>query len=1159
MTVVAKLTKPKLKKIFIPILRARKQRLMALFFCALMLGSLATPFSPLIAAAQAAEAKKLTPLAQEPKEEHVTKLSPVNQQLQKTAKNTPTVKVGDNTEVRRSQPTERKETATKITDASHEVTTFNDGTEKVRSYSKDQYAQKDGQWQRTIGTFKDDMQYAANNPLPKTGLNALLPSKNTARSTKADSGKLSLELKSFINNDGIVLKDDKGKTVSLKPLGVRQGAVPKHVEVKNGSYEVYEDVWPGVDLRYEYFGDHAKETIVLNKKPLSSTFSFVLTGGEFEKRADGKWWVKDSNIVIEDFSVSAWERGVISNPPLTVNARGSIMVVTLDNAWLKGLSAKNFPVFIDPNYYVRNGISNSSNNYVDYKSDGYVCNSANCWMHVGALNDSGVNKNWHNVLNIPYSQIAGKSLAGAFLYTRMQYSSGWPGYADGRTVWVSWAPSLSYNYGGGGAPVVAGTIGQDGWIDVTPIYNWLKDRGDYGGWITMWSEEWHTTSFKQLDPYNTLIDFYYADYNARPTAPGVITPTNKQPFVEQQPTFRITPSSDGNGDALQYFFRITGAGTTDCQYPTNVLADSGLTTALQWTPPDGILQDGEKYKFCAYSYDNAEGTYHYAGGNYWNWTSPIEFTVDLRLGKDKTQTYDTAGPVNVDYSTGNVTTSLASHTMSALGGSIGVNLEYNSPAMSRSGLEANYYNNQDRSGLPVITRTDGNIDFNWDTGSPSFGIVQKDNFSAAWTGYFIAPETGTYTFGTTLDDWARVTVNNVVQQERGCCGGPQYGTTTITLSAGQVVPIKVEYYEIGGAANMTLLVKTPSNANGQIVPREWLRTAPKPQRAGNGLTGRYYKLESNEGFTVPSNRQPFMTRLDSIVNQDYGTGSPIPGAPADRFSVRWKGYVTAPQDTDYQFCVTSDDGMRLSFDNNMYAEAWVDRGPTETCGPVQNWKTGQTKAVTLDYYENGGAAAVSFKVKYLGRTEVVPTAWLTPGAKVLPDGWTLGVDPDGSIAYENLRATGTGVTLYDSTGEKHLYSLVNGAYKPPVNEYGFLTRNTDGSFLLQDSDGRTYNFDSAGLLIQVTTPEDDRQPAALKYEYGGSPSRIQKIKDGVDPNRYMSLYYGGDAACPAIPAGFDAAPANMLCAATTTDGKYTYFRYKLGNLAATESSGLTTL
>src|SRR2546430_16119212 len=112
----------------------------------------------------------------------------------------------------------------------------------------------------------------------------------------------------------------------------------------------------------------------------------------------------------------------------------------------------------------------------------------------------------------------------------------------------------------------------------------------------------------------------------------------------------------------------------------------------------------------------------------------------MRTGKDKTQTYDTLGPITADLATGNVSTSNSSHTSKALGGSLGVSLDYNSPQKARVGLDGKYWNNTTMSGNPLVDRIDQNVDFDWGGGSPSPSLGTSTNFSVEWNGYFVAPK-----------------------------------------------------------------------------------------------------------------------------------------------------------------------------------------------------------------------------------------------------------------------------------------------------------------------------------------------------------------------------------------------------------------------------------
>lgn len=187
----------------------------------------------------------------------------------------------------------------------------------------------------------------------------------------------------------------------------------------------------------------------------------------------------------------------------------------------------------------------------------------------------------------------------------------------------------------------------------------------------------------------------------------------------------------------------------------------------------------------------------------------------------------------------------------------------------------------------------------------------------------------------------------------------------------------------------------------------------------------------------------------------------------------------------------------------------------------------------------------------------MPIKWLTPKANVLPESWRLGIDADGSLSYERLRVIGQNVILEDSTRMTHEYTWTGSGFKPPVNEDGRLTRNSNNTYTLIDTDGRVYIFNAEGKLSSVTTPTDDRNPASLKYEYSGDPSRLVKISDGVTSARNGTLHYKGvneDGNC-SVPSGYDAAPDGMLCAFKTTDNDLTKLYYKSGQLSRVEKPG----
>ena len=65
---------------------------------------------------------------------------------------------------------------------------------------------------------------------------------------------------------------------------------------------------------------------------------------------------------------------------------------------------------------------------------------------------------------------------------------------------------------------------------------------------------------------------------------------------------------------------------------------------------------------------------------------------------------------------------------------------------SEFGLKGEYFNNVDLAGLPVVTRIDRTVNFDWDKAEPAPGLP-NENYSVRWSGMFTPPEPGDYSIG----------------------------------------------------------------------------------------------------------------------------------------------------------------------------------------------------------------------------------------------------------------------------------------------------------------------------------------------------------------------------------------------------------------------------
>ncbi len=127
----------------------------------------------------------------------------------------------------------------------------------------------------------------------------------------------------------------------------------------------------------------------------------------------------------------------------------------------------------------------------------------------------------------------------------------------------------------------------------------------------------------------------------------------------------------------------------------------------------------------------------------------------------------------------------------------------------KPGLSGEYFTNQDLTGAPTATRQDAQINFNW-SGTPPPGLPH-DHYSVRWTGQLIAPRDGEYTLGVRGDDGFRLFVNDQKVIDDWTVHPADTKSYNVTLKAGQVVPIRLEYFQGDRDAEVSLLWKTPGD------------------------------------------------------------------------------------------------------------------------------------------------------------------------------------------------------------------------------------------------------------------------------------------------------------------------------------------------------------
>ncbi|HVT11761.1 MAG TPA: glycoside hydrolase family 3 C-terminal domain-containing protein [Fimbriimonadaceae bacterium] len=128
-----------------------------------------------------------------------------------------------------------------------------------------------------------------------------------------------------------------------------------------------------------------------------------------------------------------------------------------------------------------------------------------------------------------------------------------------------------------------------------------------------------------------------------------------------------------------------------------------------------------------------------------------------------------------------------------------------------------------------------------------------------------------------------------------------------------------------------------------------------------GLTGEYWTNMTFQG-------DPKISRTDSAINFNWDNEAPASNFPREGYSVRWTGFLTAPETGDYEVSITSDDGMRLMLDGKTIVEDWGEHAAKTTTATV-SLRQGQKVPIRVEYYQNGGQASARLGWKRLGATD----------------------------------------------------------------------------------------------------------------------------------------------------------------------------------------------
>lgn len=266
-----------------------------------------------------------------------------------------------------------------------------------------------------------------------------------------------------------------------------------------------------------------------------------------------------------------------------------------------------------------------------------------------------------------------------------------------------------------------------------------------------------------------------------------------------------------------------------------------------------------------------------------------------------------------------------------------------------------YYNNTSLGGQPALVRNDADVNFNWGSNSPAPGTVNSDDFSVRWT-RTLNFQPGNYRFKITVDDGARLWVNNALIIDQWRQGAAAEFTSDIYLPGGPL-PIRLEFVEYKENALIQLTWTMiggnsggggGSSGGGSDTGGDEVKEIKPKSR----WVGEYFSNPDLAGA-------PVFVREDKQIDFDWGTGSPRSDIPADNFSVRWTN--TFPLDGGlYRFTTETDDGVRLYVDGKVVIDKWRLQPVTKYSAEVRLGKGQHT--VVMEYQERGDRAVARLRI-----------------------------------------------------------------------------------------------------------------------------------------------------------------------------------------------------
>ncbi len=221
-----------------------------------------------------------------------------------------------------------------------------------------------------------------------------------------------------------------------------------------------------------------------------------------------------------------------------------------------------------------------------------------------------------------------------------------------------------------------------------------------------------------------------------------------------------------------------------------------------------------------------------------------------------------------------------------------------------------------------------------------------------------------------------------------------------------------------------------------------LRNATSTTETG-GLAGAYRERPERDPKKPDQNRPEvtFKQQVDPVVDFDFGANAPEKGTFAAQFAINWSGSVLVPDTGEYEFRVTSPNGVRLyvnmpegGSEKNALIDIWVSSAMTRTASAPIFLLGGRSYPLKLEFFKFKDKTA-SLRLEWRppgGAWAVIPRTNLSPKSSspvsvisvpLPPDDGSIGYERGASVSREWTEAIAKGALQVSTMIGPHLFAL----------------------------------------------------------------------------------------------------------------------------------------